>query len=120
MVTAALHNSRSTLPGKRAVNTSFTFADSGCVIHSGTASFEYHLQDRLVPPPPIPDAHVAFESSQRREILAEGSRFESFAQIRFPDGDVFARVAVHGLVQSTVDGKIGLSITGEIEERQPQ
>ena len=38
MVTAALHNSRSTLPGKRAVATSFTLAASGCVIQSGNAS----------------------------------------------------------------------------------
>ncbi len=37
MVTAALHNLRSTLPGKRAVDTNITFAASGFVIHSGTA-----------------------------------------------------------------------------------
>jgi hypothetical protein len=37
MVTAALHNPESTLPGKRAVDTNFTFAASGFVIHSGTA-----------------------------------------------------------------------------------
>ncbi len=37
MVTAALHNRRSTLLGKRAVDTNVTFAASGCVIQSGTA-----------------------------------------------------------------------------------
>jgi hypothetical protein len=37
MVTAALHNSKSTLAGKRAVKTNFTFDASGWVIQSGTA-----------------------------------------------------------------------------------
>jgi hypothetical protein len=37
MVTAALHNPKSTLPGKRTVDTNFTFAASGCVIQAGTA-----------------------------------------------------------------------------------
>ena len=37
MVTDALHNPKSTLAGKRAVETSFTFDASGWVIQSGTA-----------------------------------------------------------------------------------
>lgn len=37
MVTAALHNLRSTLPGKRAVDTNVTFAASEFVIQPGTA-----------------------------------------------------------------------------------
>jgi hypothetical protein len=38
MVTAALHNPKSTLAGNRAVETSLTFDASGRVIQSGTAS----------------------------------------------------------------------------------
>jgi len=79
-----------------------------------------HLQQRAVPLPHVADANVGLDAAAGREVLTEGGVTERLTELHRPAGEVFARVRVHGLVGSAVNGQVGLRVAREVSGRQPE